>query len=295
MEDDEDPQSIAEYVIEDEDPPVRAGMVFTELTANIRYFAMLGKFHEPIVIVDAGADTHIGGKHWLPLSPTEGPSIKKANIIGFDEGATKSGLPVIEAVTKVVLRSGETVLLRAKHLVYNNTSNHTLLSTFQLRDVGFVVDDVAKHHLKNNSGEKGGQCITLEDGKHIDLEVLSALMIFKAELPTMEEYEHSKLPIYDIAQPNWNPSHHYDDATALHVNVDGDMTDIKEDLYYFDPLDKDQASIGHCVDLNFNPYALHETNDTCGDWDNTEPYMSCRVYHSIQGRSSIHLLMLYLL
>ena len=92
--------------------------------------------------------------------------------------------------------------------------------------MGIVVDDVSKRHPKNNSGELGGQCITFEDGKHLDLEVLSALMTFKAELPTMEEYHSSNLPIYDIAQPNWNPGQHYDDTGSFHAMTE---TEVKDD------------------------------------------------------------------
>ena len=36
-----------------------------------------------LVIIDSGADCHIGGKHWLPLSPTTGTYVKRASILGL--------------------------------------------------------------------------------------------------------------------------------------------------------------------------------------------------------------------
>ena len=276
---------------EDHTATAHIGMMMTSLTANFQHFAMLGKFREPIVIVDSGADTHIGGKHWLPLTPLEGPLVRRANVVGFDDDASKSGLPIIEAVTKVVLHSGETVLLRAKHLVYNNTSSHTLLSTYQLRDLGIVVDNIAKSHPKNDSGEMGGQCITFTDGKHIDLEILSALMTFKAQLPTMEEYEQSNLPIYDVAQPNWNPNHHYDDTSALQAIADVEEVDDETGLYYFDPLDKEQEVMGHCVQLDIDPYRANDApiapephDNGTGTVDEVDAILNDMDYYELTGQ-----------
>ena len=106
-----------------------------------------------------------------------------------------------------------------------------------------------------------GQCITLEPGKQLNMEVLSALMTFKATLPTLEEYEKSQLPIYDVAQPNWNPQHHYDDTNALTSTTDS-VFDEETGLYYFDPLDNDQEAHGQSVHLDIDPFKLLDATAT---------------------------------
>ena len=71
--------------------------------------------------------------------------MKHANVIRFDEkSAKKSGLPIIQAVTKVNMPNGESILLCAKHLIYNEDCSHTLLSNFQMREMGIIVDDMSK-------------------------------------------------------------------------------------------------------------------------------------------------------
>ena len=52
-------------------------------------------------------------------------------------------------------------------MVLNVGSPHTLLSEYQMRETGLVVEIVVKHHLKDKDGNYGTQSITLSDGKII--------------------------------------------------------------------------------------------------------------------------------
>ena len=88
--------------------------------AHTNYLVLLASTHLDLCIIDGGADSHIGGRTWLPLTPLSGPLVKYANVIGFDEkSAKKLGLPIIQAVTKVILPNRERMLLHAKQLIYN--------------------------------------------------------------------------------------------------------------------------------------------------------------------------------
>ena len=77
------------------------------------------------------------------LTPLSGPNVKFANVTGFDEEAARNnGLPIVSAILKMVNTEGKDIIVRAKHLIYNATSPHTLLSTYQMRELGVIVDDV---------------------------------------------------------------------------------------------------------------------------------------------------------
>ncbi len=82
---------------------------FSTHKVHTNYWVMLTQFgSEDLCIPDGGADSHVGGRTWLPLTPLSGPTVKFVNVIGFDEAsAKKSGLPIIGAVTKTTTDQGK--------------------------------------------------------------------------------------------------------------------------------------------------------------------------------------------
>ena len=83
-----------------------------------------------ISILDGGADTCVLGKGWEILSVHNS---RRANVVGFDhETAVKKNLPIVSAITTVDLPNGQSILLVIHEAIYNDTSNHSLLSEFQL-------------------------------------------------------------------------------------------------------------------------------------------------------------------
>lgn len=164
-------------------------------------------------------DCHIGGKHWLPLTPTEGPHVRYANVVGFDnQSACKNGLPIIVAITKIIGKDGQPILACSYHWIYNISSTHTLLSTYELREAGIIIDDVSKCHLCSLNGERGTQTLYFKEDIEIALHSQCALMTCMATLPTMAEYTlalQGKIHLVDIGIMNWNPKHYNDDLLAL--------------------------------------------------------------------------------
>jgi hypothetical protein len=100
------------------------------------------KYH--ISIIHGGADTCVLGKGWEILSIH---SSSRANVVGFDhETAIKRNLPIVSAITVLDLPNGQSVLLLVHEGIYNGTSNHSLLSEFQLREFGIVIDSICHRH-----------------------------------------------------------------------------------------------------------------------------------------------------
>ena len=80
-----------------------------------------------------------------------------------------------------------------------------------MRQLGLIVDDVSKEHKKEQDGTPGTQTIYFKDKTELALDVRATLMTFSVSKPTLQEY--AKLPVYDIALPNWNPQQYYDDPS----------------------------------------------------------------------------------
>jgi hypothetical protein len=144
------------------------------------------KYH--ISILDGGADTCVLGKGWEILSIH---SSRRANVVGFDhETAIKRNLPIVSAITALDLPNGQSVLLLVHEGIYNETSNHSLLSEFQLREFGIVIDSICHRH-------GGAQQMIIKDNNHIDiltipLDLAGCMVHFKHRLPTVEDMSSPK-------------------------------------------------------------------------------------------------------
>ena len=71
-------------------------------------------------IVDGGADTTVIGEGW----EIEHYTMRKAIVVGFDEKASKGGLPIVSGRTVTKLKSGEEVIIWVHEVVYNNTTGN---------------------------------------------------------------------------------------------------------------------------------------------------------------------------
>jgi hypothetical protein len=106
-----------------------------------------------ISVLDGGADTCVLGKGWEILAIHNS---RKANVVGFDhEAAIKKNL------TAVDLPNGQSIQLVIHEAIYNDTSNHSLLSEFQIREHGILIDSSCHKH-------GGTQRMTITDSNHHD-------------------------------------------------------------------------------------------------------------------------------
>ena len=106
-------------------------------------------------ITDGGADSCILGKYTKVISHTG----RFATLVGYDPSTTRSGkIPIVSAYLKVRTSTiGEIpVHLQVHEAPYNHSSPITLLSEYQVREYGLVIDSVAKKH-KSAFGNQGTQ------------------------------------------------------------------------------------------------------------------------------------------
>jgi hypothetical protein len=65
-------------------------------------------------------------------------------MVGFDhETASKRNLQTVSAITAPDLPNGQYVLLVMHESIYNDTSNHSLVLEFQLREFGIMIDSIS--------------------------------------------------------------------------------------------------------------------------------------------------------
>src|SRR5687767_15080716 len=84
--------------------------------------------------------------------------MRSANLIGYDPRTTKSkSLPIVTALIKTMSAENVPILIHVNEAVYNQNSPITLLSEYQVREFGLVVDSVATKHL-STQGTQGTGC-----------------------------------------------------------------------------------------------------------------------------------------
>jgi hypothetical protein len=156
---------------------------------------------------DNGADTCIVGTGWKIVAKI----MRKANLVGFDSNyARKKGLPMTTD-TVVRLQDSSEVFIRAHKMVYNEGSPTMLISEFQVRTHGLVLDLVHKEYTASIDGWKGTQFFFLTEEKMIPLIMKGGLLTFEHREPSEEDYE--SMEVYKITgSQRWIPCRFYDDS-----------------------------------------------------------------------------------
>ena len=93
-----------------------------------------------------------------------------ANLVGYDPETTRTEkVPIVSAYIKVRSSSigNHPVFLKVHEAPYNPQSPITLLSEYQIREYGLVVDSVARKH-KSAHGKSGTQSFHLDNGVYIN-------------------------------------------------------------------------------------------------------------------------------
>ena len=118
--------------------------------------------------------------------------------------AIKRNLPIVGAITALDLPNGQSVLLAIHECIYNETSNHSLLSEFQLREFGIIIDSICHRH-------GGAQQMIVKDSDDSDeltipLDLDGCMIHFRHRLPNTEEIATLKQYCLTQGDAPWNPS-----------------------------------------------------------------------------------------
>ena len=235
-------------------------------------------------ISDCGADSTILGKYAKVLHHTN----HYANLVGYDPQTTRTEkAPIVCALIKTRSNTeGSIPVLLCIHEapLLANSPTITLISEYQVRIYGLVVDSVAKKH-RSGDGRYGQQCLQLSENLAIPFEDRGGLMAFEI-LPV----EDGDKEIYDIipitGQAQWTPRQFMDQETptsahTVAVDPDPDIF-VDADHGFHDPVDHDKPSLGTAVHLTMsNPGANvpYEDADSVLDFLSYAELLSGDCYH----------------
>jgi hypothetical protein len=199
---------------DDEDPiTVRAHLEYT--LDNGKHYA----------ISDSGADSSILGKYAHVTAYTG----RYAYLVGYDPNTTRSAkIPIVSGYIKVMSHAAVPVILEIHEAPFNATSPITLISEYQARDYGTIIDSVSKRH-KTIAGSFGTQRMVISPDLHIPFVDRGGLLGF--EILPWELGDEERFEIFAItSDAKWTPRRFLSDLDDQ--DVMGVMNTTSEDVFY---------------------------------------------------------------
>lgn len=184
-----------------------------EVQAYVEYEKRFAKLvHTPRVsyaMCASGADSCVVGK----MAKVESITMRTASLVGYDPQTTKSSsLPIVTVLLKTVSVDNVPMLLQVHEAVLSQNSVITLLSEYQIRKYGILVDSVASKHLTTN-GQKGTQTLYASNEVKCPLNDRRGLMGLK--LYPYEEGVEDRYEIFTITSDEpLRPRSYQDRKTA---------------------------------------------------------------------------------
>ena len=177
-----------------------------EVRAHLEYAVACKEGNKIYAISDGGADSCILGKNAHVLHETN----RYATLVGYNPETTRSKrIPIVSAYLKVrEPKSGFPIFLKINEAPYYGDNPITLLSEYQIRENGYVIDSVAKKHRKSVT-EYGTQRLELSEYINIPFEDRGGIMGFEILPIEKEDFDKHGEPIYDIFEitgaKQWTP------------------------------------------------------------------------------------------
>jgi hypothetical protein len=171
-----------------------------QVRAHLEYSNLLEDYNKVFAISDSGADSCVLGKHAHIIHYTG----RYAHLVGYDPANTRSGkIPIVSAYLKVKAHNNIPILLRVNEAPHNGQSPVTLLSEYQIREFGLVIDSVAVKH-KASHGHNGTQHFNSNDCVNIPFLDRGGMLGFELLL-----YEKGDDELYDVItitrEDRWRP------------------------------------------------------------------------------------------
>lgn len=189
--------------------------IFPDRKVSISFCAVNNFFgssvEQPYSIMDSGADTSVAGEGWIIFAADQQ---RRINIIWFDsEKARKTGQRIVKAVIAVDIPGRkEPILIKISEAAFNPSSKHSLLSEFQLKQYGCIVDSIIRRY--------DGQQVFFprgEEGPKIHLRFKDCLLHFKSCYPNAEELDTIEPVDVTEGEVLWRSSDHQDKKNKIDV------------------------------------------------------------------------------
>ena len=166
-------------------------------------------------ISDGGADSFVLGKYAHVINETG----RYATLVGYDPQNTRSTkVPIVSAYLKVKTNVGVPVFLKANEATYKADNPITLLSEYQIREYGMVIDSVAIKH-KKSATEFGTQRFELSSLLHIPFEDRGGIMGFEILPITKDDFDDNGQPLYEVftisGEKKWTPRKFTKESTKI--------------------------------------------------------------------------------
>jgi hypothetical protein len=158
-------------------------------------------------ISDSGADSSILGLNCHVIAHTG----RHAYLIGYDPATTKSAkIPIVSGYIKVMSQVHIPIVLQINEAPYNANSPVTLLSEYQARDHGTIIDSVSRRH-KTISGSYGTQRMMVSPHVYVPFVDRGGLMGF--EILPWKEGDEERYEVFEItSDAKWTPRRYLEDS-----------------------------------------------------------------------------------
>ena len=159
------------------------------------------------VYSDGCANSCVAGKMCKVLSTVQG---RTASLQGCDPCIFQSGrLPIVTCAVKVRDKNGFPVICIFNETPYNEGCPMFIMSEYQVREHGFIVDSVARKHLRA-PGEHGTQTLYLSPEVQIPMVDRGGIMGMEM-FPVNEDFDLNRLDpnvdVFELTSPErWIPS-----------------------------------------------------------------------------------------
>jgi hypothetical protein len=145
---------------------------------------------------------------------------RHANLVGYNPDQTRSGkVPIVSAYIKVMSHKNIPVVLHVHEAPYIKDSNVTLISEYQVREHGIIIDSVSKRH-KTVNGTFGTQRMILSEHVHVPFSDRGGLLGY--EILPWKEGDEYVYDVFDITRGDtpWKPRKFQDDEDSPIVTND---------------------------------------------------------------------------
>jgi hypothetical protein len=168
---------------------------------------------------DGGANSCLLGQKCKVVSYTG----RAATLVGYKPGSTrKPQVPIITGLLKVMSHVNIPILLRVHQAPYLKECPVTLLSEYQIREFGLVIDSCSKKHQLTPDRRYGTQSFYVSEDVHIHFEDRGGLM--GIQLLDIEDTDEEQYDIFDItAKQLWIPCRFREDITLQESDTTEDL------------------------------------------------------------------------